>query len=74
MAQGWIHTIHSDGAWINEVEGSGPIGRRYDSRQDAVPAGRRHAMAERTDHLIHDLDGTVAEQNSYATGSASPRR
>jgi Uncharacterized protein conserved in bacteria (DUF2188) len=72
VPHGWVHTIHRAGAWINEIEGSGAVGRRYEQQADAVPAGRRHAMAQRTEHVIHNADGTVAERNSYAINPIPP--
>jgi hypothetical protein len=40
--------------------------------EEAVAAGRAMARAERTEHLIHNLDGTIAERNSYGADPYPP--
>jgi hypothetical protein len=64
MARGWIHTVHRDGRWLNEVEG-GEILSTHQTKEEAVDAGRGFAQQRRTEHVIHNMDGTIAERNSY---------
>lgn len=64
MARGWIHTVHRNGRWHNEVEGGEQLGA-YSTKEAAVQAGGTEARARRTEHLIHNIDGTIAERNSY---------
>jgi hypothetical protein len=68
MATGFIHTVYKDGEWINEVE-DGDVRRvpgRFATRDEAVAAGRTRAMADETEHVIHNMDGTVHERTSYS--------
>jgi len=65
MSQGnGVHTVHSDGAWINEVAGR-QVGDRHETKDAAVAAGREEAIARGAEHHIHGLDGQVHEKNSY---------
>ncbi len=59
-----VHTVHRDGTWLNKVGGE-QVGGTYDRKDDAVSAGRQEAVARQTEHHIHNLDGTIAEKNSY---------
>jgi Uncharacterized protein conserved in bacteria (DUF2188) len=71
MARGWIHTVHSEGAWWNEVEGGGSISR-HATKEAAVETGREAAKARRTEHVIHNIDGTIAGRNSYESDPFPP--
>jgi hypothetical protein len=72
MARGWIHTVHRDGRWINEEEGVGQIGSGHVDKDAAVTAGRDLARQRRTEHVIHNLDGTISERNSYGNDPYPP--
>lgn len=71
MARGWIHTIHRNGLWVNVVEGGGTLSRHY-KKDAAVSAGRAEARRRRTEHLIHNMDGTIAYRNSYGRDPYPP--
>jgi hypothetical protein len=72
MANGDIHTVHRGGKWLNEVEGGKRASNSADTKAKAVAAGRQMARDRRVEHLIHKLDGTIGERNSY--GNDPPRR
>lgn len=72
MARGWVHTVHKDGVWVNEVEGEGTMSH-HRIKDEAVAAGREAAIARRTEHVIHNLDGTIAGRNSYGNDPYPPR-
>lgn len=72
MARGWIHTVHEGGMWVNKVEG-GQVLSRHRTKDAAVAAGRTAAKAGRTEHLIHNMDGTIAYRNSYGGDTYPPR-
>jgi hypothetical protein len=73
MARGWIHAVHRDSRWRNEVEGEGQIGHTYADKHSASLAGRDLARARRTEHVIHNLDGTIGERNSYGDDPYPPQ-
>ncbi len=66
MAEGFVHTVHKDGAWANTIEGEdqSPSGT-HETKEAAVAAGRAEAMRRKTEHVIHNEDGTIGERNSY---------
>ena len=71
MARGWVHTVHKEGVWVNEVEGEGELSR-HNTKEEAVSAGREAARARSTEHVIHHVDGTIAERNSYGNDPYPP--
>lgn len=57
MPGGAVHTVHRDGRWLNEVEGQAqPIDDAFESKEDAVLAGRDIAQDLGVDHRIHHLE------------------
>jgi hypothetical protein len=72
MARGWVHTVHKDGFWVNEIEGEGFLSR-HRTKDEAVGAGRDEGRRRRTEHVIHNMDGTIAERNSYGSDPFPPR-
>jgi hypothetical protein len=71
-ARGWVHTVHEGGAWFNEIEGGERLPTAHRTKKAAVAAGRELARAKRTEHLIHKLDGTIGERNSYGRDPYPP--
>jgi len=73
MAEGFVHTVHRDGRWMNSIEGDqAPLPDNFETKEEAVGAGRLEARRRQTEHVIHDQDGTVGERNSY--GDDPPMR
>jgi hypothetical protein len=72
MARGWVHTVHRDGAWLNEIEG-GQVLPRHRTKDEAVAAGRDRAQRDRTEHVVHNMDGTIGYRNSYGHDPFPPR-
>ena len=70
MADGFVHTVHAEGSWRNTVEGSGPLPAAYETKTEAVDAGRFEARQRRTEHVIHNADGTIAERSAYGNDPA----
>ena len=71
MAAGFVHTVHKRDTWINEIEdGEEPAGS-HATKEVAVSAGREEAINRKTEHVIHNQDGTISERNSYGNDPAS---
>ena len=68
-----IHTTpNPDGnGWINQSDNS--TTSAHETKEDAVEAGRELARRERTEHVIHNTDGTIAQSNSYGNDPLPPR-
>ena len=70
MADGFVHTVYKNDQWVVEIEGNGEVGS-HSTKNDAVAQGRAQAQQSKTEHLIHNQDGTISERNSYGKDSAS---
>ena len=66
MPRGDIETLHHDGKWHNVVEGTDQVSEPFDTKDEAVAEGRAMAQDLEVEHVVKDLDGTVAERQSYA--------
>ena len=71
MAEGFVHTVHRDGRWMNSIEGDqAPLPDSFETKEDAVEAGRAEARRRQTEHVIHNEDGAIGERNSYGNDPA----
>ena len=71
MAEGFVHTVYVNGRWVNSLEGQErAVLGTFDSKEEAVEAGREEASRRLTEHLIHDDDLSVEERNSYRADPA----
>jgi hypothetical protein len=70
MAKGYVHTVHKDGEWVNQIEDSVVESGGFDTKTEAIEAGREEARRRFTEHVIHNEDGTIGERNSYGNDPA----
>jgi hypothetical protein len=70
MADGFVHTVYKDDQWVVEIEGNGEVGS-HSTKEDAVEQGRSQAHQSKTEHVIHNQDGTISERHSYGNDPAS---
>jgi hypothetical protein len=75
VARGWIHTTYrrATGDWANTVEGNDRASSVHATKDEAVRRGRELAINARTEHVIHNMDGTIASRNSYGGDPYPPR-
>ncbi|HWT94842.1 MAG TPA: DUF2188 domain-containing protein [Solirubrobacteraceae bacterium] len=74
MARGWIHTVYRSDTrnWANEVEGGDRASSVHSNKVEAVSRGRELAQNAKTEHVIHNQDGTIGERNSYGNDPYPP--
>ena len=70
MADGFVHTVHKHGRWVNTIEGGDDLDDQHARKEDAVAAGRTAAKAANTEHVIHNEDNSISERNSYGNDPA----
>ena len=70
---GGVHTVPAEGkaGWWNKLDGR--IRSRHQTKNEAVATGRSIAKSLKVEHTIHNLDGQIAEKNSYGKDSFPPR-
>ena len=66
MAEGFVHTVRTGGRWVSRIEGDKPSNTAtFTAKEMAVAVGRIEARRRRTEHVIHNDDGTIADRHSY---------
>ena len=68
MAEGFVHTVRRQEGWANTIEGQdGALPGTFETKEEAVTAGRDEAIRRKTEHVIHNEDCAIAERNSYGS-------
>jgi hypothetical protein len=62
-----------DGGWAVRREGAERASKRFQSKEDAVRYARSICQGERVDLVVHRIDGTIIEKNSYGNDPHPPR-
>ena len=65
MPKGDVETFHQDGKWRNKVEGDDGVESTHDTKEEAVSAGRDMARSRKVEHIIRNMDGTIADRSTY---------
>ncbi len=75
MSDVGIHTVYRDatGNWANETVGGEHVCSVHATKHEAVQHGQHLARAAQTEHVVHDIDGTIISHNSYASYANTPR-
>ncbi|MFL5349227.1 MAG: DUF2188 domain-containing protein [Hyalangium sp.] len=70
-----VHTVYesSTGNWVNKVMVHGEVFSRHATKEEAVEKGRRLAMGNKSEHVIHNMDGTIGKRNSYGNDPNPPK-
>jgi hypothetical protein len=65
MPKGDVETYHEGGAWHNRIEGTDQVLSSHRTKEEAQAAGRRTAMDRKVEHIIRNLNGQIAQRNTY---------
>lgn len=61
------------GGWSVKKEGAARAVRHFPTKDEAESWARARSIKERADLVIHRLDGTIAEKNSFGNDPHPPR-
>ena len=70
MGKKEVHTVKTDKGWANKLPG-GKVLSNHQKKDTAQAAGRKQAIERKAEHVVHKVDGTIGEKNSYGN---DPRR
>jgi hypothetical protein len=70
--QGDVETYHENGQWKNKVEGNERASTTHETKEEATAKGREMAKDAGVEHIIRNLDGKIAERQTYPR-SRDPR-
>lgn len=68
-----IHTVHRPGGWGNLKAGASKVPKLYKVKSQAEAAGRKTAMNQKAEHIVHNLDGKIGSRNSYGSDPHPPK-
>jgi uncharacterized protein DUF2188 len=74
MAQGDVHVLwrEDEARWAVEKEGTSRATSLHETKDAAEQAGRRAAITESSELLVHGRDGKIQERNTYKTDPFPP--
>jgi hypothetical protein len=74
MAKGDVHVTwrEEESKWAVQKEGTSRAGSLHDTKDSAEQAGRREAITESSELLVHGKDGQIQERNTYKVDPFPP--
>ena len=73
MANKQIHTVRRPGGWGNIKAGASRVSKVYPTKAAAQAAGRKTAINQKAEHVIHNMNGKIGSRNSYGNDPHPPR-
>ncbi len=68
-----IHTVPRPGGWGNKSSGASRIAKLYPNKAAAQAAGRKTAISQKAEHIIHNKNGKIGARNSYGNDPHPPK-
>ena len=68
-----IHTIRRPGGWGNKSAGASRVSKVYPTKAAAQAAGRKTAINQKAEHIIHNMNGKIGSRNSYGNDPHPPK-
>jgi uncharacterized protein YdaT len=63
----------ADGGWDVKKSGSNRASGHFDTKRDAVDAGRKISRNQGTEFVIHDKDGKIQQKDSHGNDPFPPK-
>ena len=73
MARTQIHTVKRGSGWGNLKAGATRVSKVYKTKATAQAAGRKTAISQKAEHVIHNMNGRIGERNSYGYDPHPPK-
>lgn len=74
MARKEHHVVHNaNGGWDVKRENAKRASGHYDTKQEAMEAGRRMSINGNTELIPHRMDGTIQNPSSYGKDPCPPK-
>ena len=68
-----IHTVPRPGGWGNKSSGASRVAKAYTTKAEAQAAGRKTAISQKAEHIIHNKNGQIGIRNSYGKDPHPPK-
>jgi hypothetical protein len=73
MAKKDIHVVPRGDGWATRKEGAQRVGHTANTQQQAYEKARQQAKREGVEVVIHRLDGTIRNSNSFGNDPNPPK-
>lgn len=74
MARSTHHVVHNpNGGWDVKKGGAQRASGHYDTKKQAVDAGRKTSQHQKTEFVIHGLDGKIQDADSHGNDPYPPK-
>lgn len=73
MSKRDYHVVPRSKGWAVEKEGNKRASSVHENKQDALKAGRTLAKEAKTELVIHNSDGKIANSNSFGNDPCPPK-
>ncbi len=68
------HVVHNpDGGWDVKRDGADRSSGHFDTKQDAIDAGRKISQNQGTEFVIHNKDGRIGPKDSHGNDDCPPK-
>lgn len=68
-----IHTVSRPGGWGNKSSGASRVAKIYPTKAGAQATGRKTAISQKAEHIIHNKNGKIGVRNSYGNDPHPPK-
>ena len=68
-----IHTVPRPGGWGNKRSGASKVPKIYPTKAKAQTAGRKTAISQKAERIIHNKNGQIGIRNSYGKDPHPPK-
>ncbi len=68
-----IHTVPRPNGWGNKRSSASKVTKIYSTKAKAQTAGRRTAISQKAEHIIHNKNGRIGIRNSYGNDPHPPK-
>ena len=62
-----------DGGWDIKKSGSERASKHFETKQDAVKQGREISQNQKTEFVIHGMDGKIQQKDSHGNDPCPPK-
>ena len=74
MSRKTHHIVHNpNGGWDVKKGGSERASYHTDNKQDAIDVGRKISQNQKTEFIIHNKDGKIAQSDSHGNDPCPPK-
>lgn len=67
------HVTKKDGDWRVIGEGNSRATKKFDTQKEAIEYGRKIAINQQTELVIHGVNGKIRDKDSYGNDPIPPR-